>query len=63
MTWEEEMALYDYMDDIHDRLENVKERMYTNDNERADRNCPKIYQMQKDLRKIMDEYTGFIEEL
>lgn len=62
MTRKEEEALYDYMDDIYRKLEHLKGRMYNNDNVRADRNCPKIYQIQNLLMEVMDEYDNFDEE-
>ena len=62
MTHKEEEALYDYMDDIYRQLEHLKGRMYNNDNTRADRNCPKIYQMQNILMEVMGEYDNYDEE-
>ena len=58
MTREEEVALYDYMDSIYRQLEHLKGRMYNNDNVRADKNCPKIYQMQSILMEVMGEYDN-----
>ena len=62
MTIQDEETIYDFIDDICDDLERLKGRMYMNDNMRADKNCPKIYKIQKELREIMDDYSGFIEE-
>ena len=62
MTNKEEAAIYDYMDNIYRKLENLKGRMYNNDNVRADRNCPKIYQMQNILMEVMSEYNNFDKE-
>lgn len=62
MTIQDEEIIYDIMDEICDKLEHLKGRMYMNDNMRADKNCPKIYKIQKELREIMNDYSIFIEE-
>ncbi len=62
MSKDVEESIYYGLDSICDQLERLKGRLYTNDNERADRNCPKLYNVQKILYEVMNDYSRFIEE-
>ena len=62
MTKEYEEGLYNELDEVWKTLEGLKGRLYFNDNERADRNCPKLYEAQQLILSCQQEYTTWMEE-
>ena len=62
MTKEQEYEVYRRLSNVWSDLEHLKSRLYENDNDRADRNCPKLYAAQQLVLLCQREYTTWAEE-